>query len=145
MNTIVMNTLTGAVSEYTRFGFQSITPTHAGNAVGLFEFGGNLDGDLPIISQVRTPTALRDTTLKKTLGMLYFAMKGEDSYQATVFGETDSWSYQFVARPSGQTRCQTGLGIRENYLGFGFSNPDGQYFSIDRIEALMRESKSRRV
>lgn len=145
MNTITLNTLTGAVSEYTRFDFQSITPTHAGNAFGLFEFGGDLDGDLPIISQIRTPTALRSTTLKKSLGMLYFSMKGNGAYQSTVFGETDSWDYQFVSRPSGQTRCQPGRGIRDNYLGFGFSNPDGQHFSIDRIEVLIHESKSRRV
>ena len=39
-NTVAMNTLTGAVSEYTGFGFQSITPTHAGSTTGLFTLGG---------------------------------------------------------------------------------------------------------
>lgn len=143
--TIAMNTLTGAVSEYTRFGFQSITPTHAGSATGLFELGGNLDGDLPIISQVQTPALLRDSTLKKLLDMLYFSMEGEGTFQATVFGEQQSWDYPFAARSSGQTRCQPGRGIRENYLGFGFSNPQGQAFSIDRIEVKMLASKNRRV
>lgn len=146
MNTIVLNTLTGAVSEYTRFAFHSITPTHAGSALGLFAFGGYMDVDLPIVSAVRTPAALKESTLKKSISMLYFSMKGDGTFQATVFGETQSWSYPFKAHPaSGQTRCPVGKGIRENYLGFGFSNPTGQGFSIDRIEALMHESKNRRV
>jgi len=145
MNAIVLNTLTGAVSEYTRFSFHAITPTHGGNALGLFAFGGDLDVNLPIVSSIRTPSTLKDSTLKKSLEMLYFSMKGEGSFQATVYGEVQSWSYTFQARTSGQTRCPVGRGIRENYLGFGFSNPQGQGFSIDRIEALMHESKTRRV
>ena len=36
---IVMNTLTGAVSEYDNFGFQAVTPTMAGNATGLYALG----------------------------------------------------------------------------------------------------------
>ena len=43
MNAIVCNTLTGAVSEYTRHTFQSVTPTHAGSASGLYAFGGDTD------------------------------------------------------------------------------------------------------
>ena len=145
MNTIVLNTASGAVSEYTRFGFQSITPTHGGSATGLYEFGGDTDGGLPIVSDVRVPTVLRTSTLKKMVEMLYLSLKGEGQFQASVYGENDRWDYQFQAQPSGQSRCQPGRGIRENYMGYGFSNPSGQPFSIDRIEVLMRESKTRRV
>lgn len=145
MNTIILNTQTGAVSEYTNYAFQSITPTHAGNASGLFAFGGDLDIAQPIVGQFQTATKLRSTTLKKMLEMVYLSMKAEGDAYLTVFGEYDSWTYCFPVRDSGQSRCVVGRGIRENYLGLGFAKSDGAYFTIDRIEPLMHESKTRRV
>ena len=145
MNTIVCNTLTGAVSEYTRHAFQSVTPTHAGSATGLYAFGGDTDDGLPIVADIRLPSTLRGSTLKKHLDMVYLSMAGTGSAQLTVFGKTENWAYQFPLRTSGQTRCQVGKGIRENYLGFGLSNPAGQAFALDRVEVLVAESKTRRI
>ncbi len=145
MNAIVMNTLSAAVTEYSNFDFQSITPTHAGGATGLFLLGGDTDLDAPIVGEIKTPVPLRESTLKKHVEMLYFSMKGAGAAEATVFGETQNWTYSFPVRSPGQSRCQPGRGIRENYLGFGFRKPDGRAFTIDRIEVLMRESKTRRV
>ena len=145
MNTIVCNTLNGAVSEYTRHDFQSITPTHAGSATGLYAFGGDTDDGLPIASEIRLPPTLRESTLKKHLGMVYLSMTGEGDAQFTVFGKTQDWAYPFPLRESGQTRCKPGGGIRENYLGFGLTTPQGQAFTLDRVEVLLHESKTRRV
>ena len=145
MNTITCNTLTGAVSEYTRHDFQSITPTHAGSATGLYAFGGDTDDGLPIVSEIRLPPTLRESTLKKHLDMVYLSMTGGGNAQLTVFGKTENWTYQFPLRDSGQTRCKPGGGIRENYLGFGLATPQGQAFTLDRVEVLLLESKNRRV
>lgn len=145
MNTIVCNTLTGAVSEYTNYAFQSVTPTHAGSAAGLFVLGGDADDGQPIVSDVRLPPTLRGSTLKKRLGMVYLSMAGEGAAELTVFGKTENWSYPFPLRRSGQTRCKPGSGIRENYLGFGLSNPQGQAFALDRVEVLEISSTTRRV
>lgn len=145
MNTIVCNTLNGAVSEYTRHDFQSITPTHAGSATGLYAFGGDTDDGLPIVSEIRLPPTLRESTLKKHLDMVYLSMTGGGNAQLTVFGKTENWTYQFPLRDSGQTRCKPGGGIRENYLGFGLATPQGQAFTLDRVEVLLLESKNRRV
>lgn len=146
MNTIVLNTLSGAVSEYTNFAFHSVTPTHAGAATGLFAFGGDLDIDLPIVAEVQTASKLRSTTLKKNMDLVYFSMAGGGRGLLTVFGRPgQQWAYSFAVRPGGQSRAQVGRGIRENYLGFGFSNPDGDAFCIDRIEVLVRESRTRRI
>ena len=144
-STIILNTLTGAVSEYTRHEFQSVTPTHAGSATGLYEFGGDTDDGLPIIASIRLPATLRESTLKKHLGMVYLSMTGEGDAQFTVFGKTQDWAYPFPLRDSGQTRCPVGRGIRENYLGFGLTTPQGQAFTLDRVEVLLHESKTRRV
>lgn len=145
MNTIVCNTLTGAVSEYTRHAFQSITPTHAGDATGLFALGGDTDAGLPIVASIKLPPTLRESTLKKYLNMVYLSMSGQGTAEFTVFGKTQDWTYEFPLRDSGQTRCKPGGGIRENYLGFGLTTPQGQAFTLDRVEVLLLESKTRRV
>ena len=145
MTAIALNTLTGAVSEYTRHAFQSITPTHGGSATGLFAFGGDTDAGLPIVSEIRLPSTLRESTLKQAIAMVYLSMQGSGEATFTVYGAQQNWSYSFQLRPSGQTRCQVGKGIRENYLGFGLSNPDGQAFTLDRVEVLTAQSKTRRV
>ena len=144
-NAIVCNTLSGAVSEYTRHAFQSITPTHGGSATGLHAFGGGTDDGLPIVAELRLPATLRESTLKKSIQMVYLSMRGEGSAKLTVFGVPQSWHYNFPLRASGQTRCPVGRGIRENYLGFGLSNPCGQFFTLDRVEILPAVSQSRRV
>lgn len=145
MNTIVCNTLNGAVTEYTRHEFQSITATHGGAATGLYAFGGDTDDGQLIVSENRLPPTLRETTLKKHLGMVYLSMSGAGSANFTVFGKTQDWTYPFPLRDSGQTRCKPGGGIRENYLGFGLTTPQGQAFTLDRVEVLLLESKTRRV
>ena len=145
MNAISFNTLTGAVSEYTGFGFQSITPTHAGSATGLFALGGDTDDGRPIVATVTTGKQLWGGSLKKMLQMVYFSLKGSGTSTMTVTGENASHSYPFPVRPDGQSRSKPGMGIRENYLAFGYSNTDGAAFQLDRIEVLVAESKNRRV
>ena len=145
MNAFVCNTLNGAVSEYTRHEFQSVTPTHGGAATGLYAFGGDTDAGLPIVATIKLPATLRENTLKKVLGAIYVSVAGEGSMALTVFGKAENWTYSFPLRPSGQTRADVGRGIRENYLGFGLSNPSGQAFTLDRIEAQQLQSQSRRI
>lgn len=146
MKAIIVNTLSGAASEYSRHDFQSITPTHAGSATGLFALAsGDTDDGLPVIAEIRLPATLRDSTLKQAIKMVYLSMRGEGSAEFTVFGHPSSWPYEFPLRPSGQTRCLVGRGIRENYLGFGLKNPAGQHFVLDRVEVLNTQSNSRRV
>ena len=145
MNTIICNTLTGAVSEYTRHGFQSVTPTHAGNALGLYAFGGDADDGLPIVAQLRLPATLRESTLKTAIQMAYLSMTGAGSAEFIVHYPGGEYAYPFPLRPTGQTRCKPGNGIRENYMGFGLRNPSGQAFTLDRVEVLTLQSKTRRI
>ncbi|WP_313080438.1 hypothetical protein [Pulveribacter sp.] len=145
MNTIVCNTLTGAASEYDWPAFQSIMPTLAGAAPGLFLLGGDTDAGIPIVAELRLPCTLRESTLKHSIAMAYLSLHGQGSAQFTVHGAQQSWAYPFPLRASGQTRCPVGRGIRENYLGFGLSNPAGQAFTLDRVEVLTVASKTRRV
>lgn len=146
MNAIAVNTLTGAVSEYEGFSFQSVTPTHAGDAAGLFELGGDTDNGQAIVAEIRLPVTLRENSLKQHIAMVYLSMRGAGEAEFAVFGsQGQSWNYPFPLRASEQTRCPVGKGIRENYLGFGLRNPQGQAFTLDRVEILSVKSKTRRV
>ena len=145
MNTIVMNTLNGAVTEYTGFGFQSITPTHAGSATGLFALGGNLDVDAAIVSLVKTGKPSQNESHKKFIDKVFLGVKGTGAFRLTVHGETTNYVYTSSPAPDGVARVQPGRGIRETYLAYGFSNPDGQSFRLDYVEALQSTSISRRV
>lgn len=145
MNTIVCNTLLGAVTEYTRHDFDAITPTHGGGATGLFALGGDTDAGLPITSEIRLPATLRDDTLKKRIDMVYVSIKGASDAQLAVYGAAGEWVYDFPLRATGQSRCRPGRGIRENYLGFALRMPFGQSFTLDRVEVLHDTSKTRRI
>ncbi len=142
---IVMNTLTGAVSEYATFAFDSITETHAGSATGLYTLGGDTDNGAAIVAEVITGKPLWGDQRKKRMDMVWLSMKGEGTAELIVQGEANEWRYNFPVRTSGQSRAKPGLGIRENYLAFGFSNPGGERFSIDQIEVSDVKSNTRRV
>lgn len=144
-NAIVMNTLTGAVSEYENFAFQSVTPTHAGAATGLFLLGGDLDIDQPIIGSIQTGKTLIDESRKKYVEAVHFAMTGTGSGAMVVAGQASTYSYSFQIRPAGVSRAKPGRGIRENYLSFGLEKSDGGDFQLDRIEVQIAASINRKV
>ena len=142
---IVMNTLTGAVSEYDNFGFQSITPTHAGAATGLFALGGDTDLGEPIVAEVITGKTLFGPSVKKFLDLVYFSLIGTGTSALIVQGAVAAYVYTFPVRAPGVSRARPGRGIRENYLAFGYSNTDGADFRLDRIEVPVNASNTRRV
>lgn len=145
MNTIVLNTLTGAVSEYEGFDFHAITPDHAGSALGLYAFGGDLDVAVPIIAWVATGLKEWGSSLKKLGSTVYFAMQGSGAGELTVGTPAASYAYPFPVSPTGQSRCVVGRGIRENYLAYSYRNPGGEGFRIDAIEVLTESSPTRRI
>lgn len=143
--TIVMNIKTGAVTEYDNFDFQSITPTHAGSATGLFLLGGDDDLGQPIVGSITTGKTIWRDIKKKFLDLVHFAMTGSGTSAMTVVTPSTSHEYQFPVRPAGVSRAKPGRGIRENYLAFGYSNLDGADFQIDRIEVSEQPSQNRKV
>ena len=68
MKTLVLNTLTGAVSEYDNFEFDAITATHAGSATGLYALGGDLDDTAPFPErELVTPRGRQGAPRKKVV------------------------------------------------------------------------------
>ena len=145
MNAIVMNTLTGAVSEYDSFGFDTITATHAGSEDGLYLLDGGTDDGAIITSTVLSGKTLMGTAQKKRLSSIYFSVRGAGDGQCVVAGENSAHTYPFPIRPTGESRATPGKGIRENYLAFGFSNSAGADFVLDQIEADVVPVAVRRI
>lgn len=153
MTAIVMNTTTGAVTEYgASFTFNSITRTHAADGAKLHTLGGSSDNGAPISA----------TWLGPQLGGL--AVRRPDQVYAAVRGPAGSagkvrvvagghkvargteWQYDLAVQPSGISRSQRpGLGIRENFLAYGYANVAGapyvvSLFQVDEIMSNQRKA-----
>ena len=74
---IVMNTLTGAVSEYDNYAFDSMADTKAGSATGLYAIGGDTDAGITITGEIVTGKPLWGDQHKKHIEAVWLSMKGE--------------------------------------------------------------------
>lgn len=149
MTAIVLNTLRAAVTEYD-WAFQSITPTRAGSAAGLFALGGATDAGAPIASTWIGPERVQATTLKKQrIESVYFGIRststpaaGKLRIQGLGFG---AYEYEFAIGSQGVSRGIPGRGFRETYFAIGYRNVAGAHYRIDRIEPVFIESTTRRL
>ena len=142
MNTIVMNTKTGAVSEHV-LPFHSLSENFGAGDTGLFALGGNLDGTAQIPASATTGKMLWGDSSKKHLSDAYLAMTGAGLGVFTVHGKQVQFAYQFPVLPAGVSRAKLGRGIKENYVAFTYQNVGGADFSIDRIEVRSFNSQRR--
>lgn len=150
MTAIVMNTLTGAVSEYAGFDFHAITPTHAGNALGLYELGGDTDAGQPIVGRVlggdnEVGGANKARPESVWLGLPVGPGTGRLIVKAGTGQVVQQYEYPLTVRADGRARGQPGRGIRENYMAFGYTNPDGEDFQLNSMEILAAASNTRRT
>lgn len=145
MNTIVMNTLGGAVSEYADFDFDSLTPTRAGSTLGLYSLEGDLDVIAPIVATVETGLTALDDQHKKRQREAFVSVRNTTKGEFSVVTSKTTYKYPLVARSTGVLRATTGLGIHETYLGYRYRNTGGQTFTLDRIEIPTIKSQNRRT
>jgi hypothetical protein len=141
MTTIVLNTATGAVTEYD-WEFPAISPGHAGSPAGLFALGGNTDAGEPIGSEFRGGTPGGKQV--QTIGPVFVAQDGDANGVLIVQGRIDSWEYPLQVRGKGVSAAKPGLGILESYLGLGYRNVGGADFHIERFDTDITASKTRR-
>lgn len=145
MNTIVMNTLGGAVSEYEDFDFQSLTPTRAGSTLGLYSLEGNLDVIAPIVATIETGLTDQSDQHKKRQREAFVSVRGATTGEFSVVTSTATYKYALISRSTGVLRATTGRGIRESYLGYKYRNTGGRAFTLDRIEIPTEKSQNRRT
>lgn len=140
MTAVVMNTATGAVTEYS-WNFQSLTDAHGALPSGLFTLGGALDAGTAITAELRTGTPGGE----KTQGVNKVFVAGETVGGVLIVqGAANAWEFPVVSRAGGVGYAQPARGIRESYLGFGYRNVAGADFRIDRIDIDVDLSTNRR-
>lgn len=141
MTAIVLNTLTGAVSEYD-WSFKSIAAAHAASDTALASLGGDSDNGVAIVGEVRggIPAAAN----VQMVGSVFLGLDGAGDGTLLVQGLETTWEVPVVARGRGVSVAKPGRGIRESYLGFGYRNMSGHAFTLHRIEADVFLSKTRR-
>ena len=131
MNAIVLNTKTLSVTEYDWL-FRSITANYAGDTLGLYRLGGDLDGVQPIASEIRTGLCAWGDSHKKRIPSAYLSMSGVGAGVFSV--QTRETQFDFPFEMRSVARVLLGKGIISNYLSFGFKNTAGADFSLDKIE-----------
>lgn len=141
MTAIVMNTASGAVTEYD-WTFESISPSLGAGASGLKTLAGDNDAGTDIDAELRSGLSGGETMQR--VSSIFLALHGDGTGSALVFGRTTTWTYPLVARASGVSKATPGKGIQESYLGFGYRNAAGADFRLDRIDAEVIASQNRR-
>jgi hypothetical protein len=111
----------------------------------VFQVGGALDVAALIVSTITQGINTEGSALKRVPRSAYVQADSTSVLSATVTTPAGSWTYPETFR-SGRTRRFTfGRGIRNSYIGVGFSNPDGAAFRIDRVEINTSDSAQRKV
>ncbi len=153
MTAIVMNTRTGAVTEYgASFAFAGITQTHAANSSGLYTLGGATDAGTAISATFRGPYMGVDSATAP--GDVYVGIRGDEGAnkgnvrvlsggKSAVRGT--EWQYALYAQTSGISRAKLGRGIRENFLAFGYVNTSGAAYTIRSMQVDINSSANRKA
>lgn len=153
MTAIVMNTRTGAVTEYgSSFAFVGLTPTHAANASGLFTLGGETDAGTDITAPFRGPYLGAEPVMVS--GNVYLGIRGDEGADqgkvrvlagGKAVARGTEWQYPLYAQSSGISRAILGRGIRENALAFGYVNTAGAAYTIRSMQVDINSSKNRKA
>lgn len=141
MTTIVVNTVNRAVTEYD-WTLQSVAPSRATSNAGLHALGGDTDAGALIASEIRGGKPGGEAVQR--VGNVYIAVRGAGGGTLIVQGRDVDWTYPVVARASGVSSVRPGGGIRDSYIGFGYRNGGGADFVLDRIDAEVVKSDTRR-
>lgn len=144
MKTVVINTLSGAVTEY-EWAIKGVSKVHGFTASAAVVLGGDTDAGEPISASFATGMKAWGTALRKFVAYVYFWMLGAGQCTARVITPSGTYTYPVDVRADGASRAVTGRGIRENYLAFGFANAGGADFRIDAMEPMITQSANRRV
>lgn len=141
MTTIVLNTANGAVTEYD-WAFKSITGSHAADDAAIYTLGGDDDAGAAIAAELRGGKTGGGKMLM--IGNVYLALDGAGDGTLIVQGESTDYTYPVAERAGGVSLARPGRGIREPFLGLGYRNAGGADFRLDRLDAEVSESVSRR-
>jgi hypothetical protein len=144
MTTIVFHSSSLGVTEYGE-DYRGLAGDFVATAEGVYRVEGALDAAAPVVASIAQGINAESSTLKRVPMSAYVQADSESELLATVTTPADSWEYPETFRSGRTRRFIFGRGIRDSYIGFGLSNPDGAPFRIDRVEINTRDSAQRKV
>jgi len=139
ITTWAINTRTGAVSEYTNYGFNSFAKLGvnrfvAASAEGLYELDGPDDDGTNFITNVRSGFAQFGVTRLTSLSAAYLGIHGTGNFLFKIItGDGLVRVYQVKANSMNSTKVRVAKGIRTRYIAFELESV-GQEFDLDTVE-----------
>lgn len=145
MSTLVFHSSTLGVTEYST-AFTGLTGSYEALADAVYTAGGTTDADTAFVSTFSLGVASTKNGLKRIPIHAYIQALTAATMRCVVATTAAAVSTYAATFKSGRMQRFTfGRGIRDNYLGFTFSNPDGAPFLIDHVEIVTESSKQRKV
>lgn len=134
----VMNTRTGAVTEYQNYEFNSFASLGnkyiAASKDGLFELVGDTDSGNAIIASLKSGFMQFGGTRLSRLGAAYIAARGEGNFILRIVdGDGKTYDYTTSTRNMRSTKVHMGKGQRSRYFSFELISA-GQDFDLDTLE-----------
>src|ERR1700747_980243 len=138
VNTWVMNTRTGAVTEYSNFNFNSYaklgTRYLAAAPEGLYELTGSDDQGTAIAAEVAGGFLQFGGTQLSRLKAAYLGMRGAGQFYLKIeTGDGVTYTYGVETRSMRSTKVHMGKGQRSRYFAYPLTSV-GSDFDLDSIE-----------
>ncbi len=138
VTTWVVNTMTGATTEYTNYNFNSFAQIGhkylGASTAGLFELNGDDDAGTDIIAHLKGGFAQFNGSRYTGFKAAYLGMRGTGEFFFKLdAGDGSTYTYKIVAQDMQTTKVQLGKGLRARYFAYELIST-GQDFDLDSIE-----------
>lgn len=138
VTTWVVNTMTGATTEYTNYNFNSFAQIGhkylGASTAGLFELNGDDDAGTDIIAHLKGGFAQFNGSRYTGFKAAYLGMRGTGEFFFKLdAGDGNTYTYKIVAQDMQTTKVQLGKGLRARYFAYELIST-GQDFDLDAIE-----------
>jgi hypothetical protein len=138
--TWVINTRTGATTEYRDWAFNSFARIDAhkylgANASGLYELAGDTDAGAQVIADIQSGLLQFSGSHLSSLKAAYLGMRGGGEFYLKLVTDGLSVVYRIAAHDMKTTRVNLGKGLRARYFSYELTS-SGQNFDLDSIEFL---------
>jgi hypothetical protein len=143
----VVNAITGAVTEYDNYAFNSFAHFGqmyiAADSEGLYELNGVTDDGDAIIARIQSGLAQLTESRFTMLRDAYIGMRSDGKFVLRIVtGDGQSYSYRFTAESMKTVRVQLGKGMRTRYASFELIG-EGDDFDLDSVEFIPLTSQRR--
>lgn len=138
ITTWVVNTRTGAVTEYGNYEFNSFAQRGhkylGASSTGLYELNGDDDQGADIIARIKSGWAQFAGSRYSMFKAAYLGVHGSgDVFFKVEAGTGETYTYQVVVQDMQTTKVRMGKGLRARYFSFELVTT-GQDFDLDTIE-----------